>query len=73
MVKRAALGAWEFVVGDDWRVALGIAAMLAATALIAALGLPAWWLSPIATLAILHRSVRRATSGPPPRRRFTIR
>ncbi|MBK5218487.1 MAG: hypothetical protein JJE35_01685 [Thermoleophilia bacterium] len=53
------LGIWEFVVGDDWRVALGIVAMLAATALIAALDLPAWWLSPIATLAILHRAVRR--------------
>lgn len=61
-----ALGVWEFVVGDDWRVALGIVATLSATALIAALDLPAWWLSPIATVAILHRSVRRAGTAPSP-------
>ena len=54
------LGIWEFVVGDDWRVAVGIVAMLGATAALAGLGLPAWWLSPIATLAILWRAVRRA-------------
>ena len=59
MIGRAARGAWDFVVGDDWRVALGVAATLAATALIAAVGLPAWWLAPIATVAILHASVRR--------------
>jgi hypothetical protein len=59
-MRSAAVGVWEFVVGDDWRVALGVVAMLSATAVIAALDLPAWWLSPIATLAILRRSVRRA-------------
>jgi hypothetical protein len=59
-MRGVALGVWEFVAGDDWRVALGIVAMLAATAVVAALDLPAWWLSPIATVAILHRSVRRA-------------
>jgi len=59
-LRGVALGIWEFVVGDDWRVALGIVAMLAATAAVAALDLPAWWLSPVATIAILHLSVRRA-------------
>lgn len=63
-MRGAALGIWEFVVGDDWRVALGVVAMLGATAVIAALGLPAWWLGPIATIAILHLSVRRAGVGP---------
>ena len=53
-------GVVEFVVGDDWRAAVGIVAMLAATAAIAALDLPAWWLSPVATIAILYRSVKRA-------------
>lgn len=62
-MRGAALGIWDFVVGDDWRVALGIVVMLAATAAIAALGLPAWWLSPIATIAILYLSVRRAGAG----------
>jgi hypothetical protein len=59
-MRNVALGLWEFVVGDDWRVAIGIAAMLGATALVAAADLPAWWLSPLATLLILQRAVRRA-------------
>jgi hypothetical protein len=63
MMRGAAAGVWEFVVGDDWRVALGVAMTLGATALVAAAGLPAWWLAPTATLAILHRSVRRAVPG----------
>lgn len=62
-IRGAGLGIWEFVVGDDWRVALGVVAMLAATAVIAAFDLPAWWLGPVATLAILHGSVRRAATG----------
>ncbi len=61
MIRRGALGVWEFVVGDDWRVAAGIALALAGTALLAAVGLPAWWLAPVATVGILYRSVRRGT------------
>jgi hypothetical protein len=61
-MRGAALGVWDFVVGDDWRVALGIVVMLGLTAVVAALGLPAWWLSPIVTIAILYLSVRRAAA-----------
>jgi hypothetical protein len=60
MARDALSGVWGFVVGDDWRVAMGVAAMLGVTALIAAAGFAAWWICPIATLAILLRSVRRA-------------
>ena len=60
MARRIALGVWEFVVGDDWRVALGVVVTLGVTALVAAAGIPAWWIAPIAILLILHRSVRRA-------------
>jgi hypothetical protein len=59
-VRSAVASVWGFVVGDDWRTALGVVASLAATALVAAVGLPAWWLSPVAILLVLHRSVRRA-------------
>jgi hypothetical protein len=59
-MRSIGLGLWEFVVGDDWRVALGISVMLGVTAVIAAADLPAWWLSPIATLLILQRAVRRS-------------
>ncbi len=62
MIGRAGAGVWEFVVGEDWRVALGVVVALAATSLVAAVGVPAWWIAPIAVLAILHRSVGRAVS-----------
>src|SRR3984957_3727842 len=38
-----ALGVWDFVVGDDWRTAFGVAAAIALTALIAETGIPGWW------------------------------
>jgi hypothetical protein len=54
------LAAWEFVVGDDWRIALGVALALGATALVAAVGIAAWWVTPLAVLGLLALSVRRA-------------
>jgi hypothetical protein len=60
MIGRAGAGIWEFVVGEDWRVALGVVVALGATALVAAIGVPAWWIAPIAILAILHFSIGRA-------------
>ncbi len=56
-------GACEFVVGDDWPTALGIVLSLAATSLIAAFDVAAWWLTPFAVLALLRWSLlRRARS-----------
>jgi hypothetical protein len=56
-------GAFEFVVGDDWRTAVGIVLSLAATALIATSGIAAWWLMPLAALGLLRWSLlRRARS-----------
>ncbi len=62
MIGRLGAGIWEFVVGDDWRVALGVVVTLGVSAAVAAAGLPAWWVAPLAVLAILHRSVRRAAA-----------
>ncbi|HEY3960797.1 MAG TPA: hypothetical protein VGL68_09835 [Solirubrobacteraceae bacterium] len=59
--------AWEFVVGDDWRTAIGVALALALTAIVAAVGIPAWWIMPLAVLGLLARSIRRAAKDPPPR------
>jgi len=59
-VKRAALAIWDFVVGDDWIVALGVAAAIAVTALLATSTVAAWWLLPIAVVALLADSLRRA-------------
>ncbi len=67
MARRIALAIWDFVVGDDWRIALAVVAILAVTAAIAAVGLPAWWLAPPAVLTALFRSVRAAARRPLPR------
>ena len=59
-LRRAALGAWDFVVGDDWLTALGVVAALAVTAVIAGTGASAWWIMPLAVVALLAHSLRRA-------------
>jgi len=51
---------WRFIVGDDWITAVGIVAALALTALIAQTGTGAWWVMPLAVLALLALSLRRA-------------
>jgi hypothetical protein len=53
---------WDFVVGDDWRAALGVVIALGATAAIVAAGLDAWWLMPLAVAAVLYISLRRETT-----------
>jgi hypothetical protein len=53
-------GVLQFVVGDDWRIALGIVIALAVTALVATSALAAWWVLPLAVLAVLGDSLRRA-------------
>lgn len=51
---------WDFIVGDDWRVAVGVLASFGLTALLAHLGVPAWWLIPAVALAMLTASVALA-------------
>ena len=57
------LGAWDFVVGDDWRTALGVALALGLTAVVAETSVPAWWIVPLAVLLLLALSIRRAARG----------
>jgi len=55
---------WDFVVGDDWRVAAGLAVALALTWLLERADVTAWWLLPVAVGLLLVESVRReARSG----------
>jgi hypothetical protein len=54
---------WNFVVGDDWLVAAGIGAALAAVALLAHRVIDARWLLPAAAALVLAASLRRATNG----------
>jgi len=58
--RRLARGILEFVVGEDWLIGLGVVISLALTAVVADLGLPAWWVMPPAVLLLLTLTVRRA-------------
>jgi hypothetical protein len=52
---------WNFIVGDDWRVAAGVALALGVTYLLARGGIDAWWFLPLAIAVVLAGSLRRAT------------
>jgi hypothetical protein len=58
-VKRFARFWWDFVVGDDWRVAAGVLLAVGATALFARWHVAAWWVLPLAVAGLLGLSVRR--------------
>jgi len=56
---------YDFVVGDDWRVAAVVVVALAASALLLhAARVNAWWLLPASVFAALGWSLRRATGKP---------
>jgi hypothetical protein len=55
----ALLAVWEFVAGDDWRTAVGVVLALGLTAVVAAAGIAAWWVTPLAVVALLALSLRR--------------
>jgi hypothetical protein len=51
---------WEFVVGDDWRVAAGVSSAIAATAALATTTIAAWWIIPLAVAILLASTLRRS-------------
>jgi hypothetical protein len=51
---------WEFAVGDDWRLTIGLVLALAVTTLLRHSGVPVWWLLPAAAGLLLFSSLRRA-------------
>jgi hypothetical protein len=48
---------WGFLIGEDWRLAAGVVASLAATGLLAGAGVAAWWVLPLGVLTLLVSSV----------------
>jgi hypothetical protein len=52
---------YDFIVGDDWRVAASVVAAIALTAALQDSGVPAWWLMPLAVALALLASLPRAT------------
>ncbi len=59
---RAFLAFWyDFVVGDDWLVAVGVLIALTLTYAVSRTTVPAWWLMPTAVAVLLPVSLRRMT------------
>jgi len=56
---------YDFIIGDDWRIALGVVAAVAVTVLAAHNDLHLWWLLPLSVAVLLGVSV---TSASRPRR-----
>lgn len=65
-MKRFARFWWDFVVGDDWRVAVGIVLALGITAALATTSAPAWWVLPAAVVCVLWVSLRSGVRRPKP-------
>jgi len=54
---------WDFIVGDDSRVAAGLAVAFATTWLLAHNGISSWWVLPPAVALLLAESVWREARG----------
>jgi heme exporter protein D len=50
----------DFIIGDDWTVAATVAVALLGTWGLTHAGVVAWWLLPLAVLAVTAVSLRRA-------------
>jgi len=59
-IRRVFVFWYDFVVGDDWRVAVAVVGALALTYGISRTGVAAWWVLPTAVLIVLPVSLRRA-------------
>jgi hypothetical protein len=56
-VRAFALFWWDFIVGDDYRIALAVVVLLTATALLSRAGISVWWLLPAGVVLMLATSV----------------
>jgi hypothetical protein len=66
---KAFAGFWyDFIVGDDWRVAVAVVVALAVTFGIARTAIPAWWVLPATVGILLPVSLWRVARNRPPGR-----
>jgi len=56
---------YDFVIGDDWRLAVGALLALALAGLIAHAGHSGWWIVPVVVGGLLSVSVLGATPKQP--------
>ena len=52
---------YDFIVGDDWHIAIAVVAGIGVTAALARAGTHAWWLLAVVALAMLGLSTWRAS------------
>lgn len=60
---------YDFIVGDDWRLAAGVVTVVAFVFVLAHHGLDVWWLLPLAippllAVSLLHATKQRRPPGP---------
>ena len=63
-MRRFAQFWWDFIVGDDWRLAIGVLATVGVVVVLADHGANPWWLLPPAILGLLAASVSVAARRP---------
>lgn len=59
VVRRVLASVYEFVVGDDWRLAVAAVVAIGGVALLVTLGVDAWWFAPVAVFGSLAASLLR--------------
>lgn len=59
VAHRVLASVYDFVVGDDWRLAVAAVVAIGGVALLVALGVDAWWFAPLAVFACLAASLLR--------------
>ena len=64
-VRQFAAFWYDFVIGDDWRLAVGALVALGLAGLIAHAGHSAWWIVPLVVGGLLSVSVLGATPKQP--------
>jgi hypothetical protein len=55
---------YDFIIGDDWRLAVGVVATIIVVFVAAHNGVDSWWLLPVAVATLLTLSVSHATRRP---------
>lgn len=56
---------WDFVIGDDWRIALAVVSALLLTLLLSNDQITSWWLLPLVVALTLSASVWGAARKSP--------
>jgi hypothetical protein len=54
---------YDFILGDDWRIAAAVVAALALTALLVHASIASWWVLPLVVVVSLGISLRMATQA----------